>query len=108
MLEPGEAAVVAAACSASSTVPRVQTLAVLATSGEATRKEIADLLGEPPEAMGYSIKVLMTAGLVEETRTLPGATAIERFYSLTEYGRAVLIVLGRFAELGTSDVLPAL
>lgn len=100
-MDAADAAAVAALCSTSSTVPRVRVLSFLAHSSESTRKDIAESIGEPPESMGYSIKVLVAAGLVEETRTEPGSTFVERFYRLTEYGEAfyeALRVLARIAR----------
>lgn len=68
-------------------------LAALASCDDATRTQLADALGEQPEGLGYSIKVLMESGLVEEARTEPAANFVERFFGLTDLGRLVYATL---------------
>ena len=92
-LKTDSAAVVASVCSACSTVPRVRLLAALAACDHASRKELAQTLDEPPDALRYSIKILRLAGLVEETRTAAGAKCVECVYALTARGRRVQAAL---------------
>ncbi len=101
-MDAADAAAVAALCSTSSTVPRVRVLSLLAHSLESTRKDMAESIGEPPDSMGYSIKVLVAAGLVEEARTEPGSTFVERFYRLTDHGEAFYEVLQVLAHIARS------
>jgi hypothetical protein len=49
--------------------------------------------------MGYSLKVLASAGLVEVARTAPGTSFVERFYRLTRYGQTFYALLRGLAEV---------
>lgn len=100
-------AYIASLCAACSTVPRVRLLAALADRTEATRKQIAEAIGETPEAMGYSIKVLLAATLVEETRVESGPSFVERYYRLTDDGRALHQMLAAICSRAEADVVSA-